>query len=67
MPTQTCGHRKRDRACDDYLQQLFRGGASSIALHDFIFQTLSIINFISPTIRLLLKMFMFEVFQRGHY
>ena len=35
---------------DDYLQQQFRGGTSSIALCDFIFQTFSIINFISPTI-----------------
>ena len=36
---------------DDYLQQLFRGGASSVALRDFIFPTFSIINFISPTIK----------------
>ena len=34
---------------DDYLQQLFRGGTESIALRDFIFQTFSIIDFISPT------------------
>ena len=36
---------------DDYLQQLLRGGTSSIAMRDFIFETLSIINFISPTIK----------------
>ena len=36
---------------DDYLQQLFRGGTSSIALRDFIFQTFSIIDFISPKVR----------------
>ena len=35
---------------DDCLQQLFRGGPASIALRDFIFQTFSIIDFISPTI-----------------
>ena len=34
---------------DDNLQQLFRGGTESIALRDFIFQTFSIIDFISPT------------------
>ena len=33
---------------DDYLQQLFRGGTPSIALPDFIFQTFSIIDTISP-------------------
>ena len=31
---------------DDYLQQLFRGGTLSIALRDFIFQTLSNIGFL---------------------
>ena len=36
---------------DDYLQQLFRGGTPSIALRYFIFQTFSIIDFISPTIK----------------
>ena len=36
---------------NDYLQQLFRGGTLSISLRDFIFQTFSIINFISPTIK----------------
>ena len=36
---------------DNYLQQLFRGGTSSIAMRDFIFQTFSFINFISPTIK----------------
>ena len=35
---------------DGYLQQLFRGGTPSIALRDFIFQTFSIIDFISPTV-----------------
>ena len=35
---------------DDYLQQLFLGGAPGIALRDFIFQSFSIIDFISPTI-----------------
>ena len=35
---------------DDYRQQLFRGDTPSIALRDFIFQTFSIIDFISPTI-----------------
>ena len=35
---------------DDYLQQLFCGGTPSIALRDFIFETFSIIDFISPTI-----------------
>ena len=35
---------------DNYLQQLFRGGTPSIALRDFIFQTFSIIDFISPTV-----------------
>ena len=34
----------------DYLQQLFCRGTPSIALRDFIFQTFSIIDFISPTI-----------------
>ena len=33
---------------DDYLQQLFHGGTPSIALPDFIFQTFSIIDTISP-------------------
>ena len=36
---------------DDYLQQLFRGGTSSIILRNFIFQTFSIINFILPAIK----------------
>ena len=40
---------------DDYLQQLFRGGTPSIALRDFIFQTFSIIDFISPTIKTVSK------------
>ena len=40
---------------DDYSQQLFRVGAPSIALHDFIFQTFSIIDFISPTIKTITK------------
>ena len=40
---------------DDYLQQLFRGGTPSIALRDFIFQTFSIIDFISPTIKTINK------------
>ena len=35
---------------DDYLQQLFCGGTPSITLRDFIFETFSIIDFISPTI-----------------
>ena len=35
---------------DDYRQRLFRGDTTSIALRDFIFQTFSIIDFISPTI-----------------
>ena len=30
---------------DDSLQQLFRGGTSSIALHGFIFQTFRITDF----------------------
>ena len=34
---------------DSYLQQLFRGGTPNIALRDFIFQTFSIIDFISST------------------
>ena len=33
---------------DDYLQQIFRGGKPSIALRDFISQTFSIFEFISP-------------------
>ena len=42
---------------DDYLQQLFHGGITtpSIALRDFIFQTFSIIDFISPTIKTITK------------
>ena len=36
---------------DVYLQQLFPGGTLSIAIRDFIFQTCSIINFISPTLK----------------
>ena len=40
---------------DDYLQQLFRGGTPSIALRDFIFQTFSIIDFISPTVKTINK------------
>ena len=40
---------------DDYLQQLFRGGTESIALRDFIFQTFSIIDFISPTLKTITK------------
>ena len=36
---------------DDYLQELFGGGTSRIALRDFIFETFSIINFISLTIK----------------
>ena len=35
---------------DDYLQQLFRGGTPSIALCDFVLQTFSIIDFISPIV-----------------
>ena len=35
---------------DGYLQQLFRGGTPSIALRDFIFQTFSILDFISPIV-----------------
>ena len=35
----------------DDLQQPFRGGTPSIALCDFIFQTFSIIDIISPTIK----------------
>ena len=50
---------------DDYLQHLFRGGTPSIALCDFIFQTLSIIDFISPTIKTITKIYMFQVFQRA--
>ena len=52
---------------DDYLQQLFRGGTPSITLRDFDFQTLSITDFISPTIKTITKVYMFKVFQRGHY
>ena len=52
---------------DDYLQQLPRGGTPSMALRDFIFQTFSIIDFISPIIKTITKMYMFEVFQRGRY
>ena len=33
---------------DDYLQRLFHGGTPGIALPDFIFQTFSIIDTISP-------------------
>ena len=36
-------------------------------LRDFIFQTLSITDFISPTIKTITKVYMFKVFQRGHY
>ena len=36
---------------DDYLQQIFRGGTPSIAWRDFIFQTFSIIDFMSLTIK----------------
>ena len=52
---------------DDYLQQLSRAGIPSIALRDFIFQTLSIINLFHQQQRPLLKMYMSEEFQRGHY
>ena len=40
---------------DDYLQLLSPGGTPSIALRDFIFQTFSIIEFISPTIKNIAK------------
>ena len=40
---------------NDYLLQLFRGGRPSIALCDFIFQTFSIIGFVSPTIKTITK------------
>ena len=40
---------------DDYLQQLSRAGTPSVALRDFIFQTFSIIDFISPTIKTITK------------
>ena len=42
---------------DDYLQQLSRIGLTtpSIALHDFIFQTFTIIDFISPTTKTITK------------
>ena len=40
---------------DYYLQQLFRGGTTSTALRDFIFQTFRIIDFISPTIETITK------------
>ena len=40
---------------DDYLQQLFRGGTSSIALHGFISQTFRIIDFFRPTIKTITK------------
>ena len=40
---------------DDYLQQRSRGGTRRIALGDFIFQILSIIDFISPTIKTISK------------
>ena len=40
---------------DDFLQQLFRGATTSIALRDFIFQTFSIIDFVSTTIKTIIK------------
>ena len=42
---------------DDYLQQLSRGGLTtpSIALRDFIFQTFTIIDFISPPTKTITK------------
>ena len=46
---------------DDYLQQLSPGGTPSTALHDFIFQTFSIIDFILPTIKTITK----NVYVRG--
>ena len=46
---------------DDYLQQLSPGGTPSTALHDFIFQTFSIIAFILPTIKTITK----NVYVRG--
>ena len=39
-------HCKRSKC--DYLQQLSHGGTPSIALRDFILQSFSIIDFISP-------------------
>ena len=43
--------------CDDYLQQLSRGGlaTSSISFRDFIFQNFGVIDFISLTIKKITK------------
>ena len=42
---------------DNYLQELYCGGLTtpSHSLRDFIFKTFSIINFISPTIKIITK------------
>ena len=40
---------------DGYLQQLSRGGTPSIALLEFISQTMNIIYFISPSIKTITK------------
>ena len=52
---------------DGYLQQLSRGSTSSTALRDLIFQTVRIIDFISPTIKTIPKLYMFEVFLNPGY
>ena len=50
---------------DDYLQQIFRGGTSSIAWSDFIFQTLSIIDFMSLTIKTIMGAVIFNAGYQG--
>ena len=52
---------------DGYLQQLSRESTSSTALRDLIFQTVRIIDFISPTIKTIPKLCMFEVFLNPGY